>query len=61
MANGMAPHGQKRLLETGKAFPLILRVIGVSSISTSGLIQLLAAMIVEVIDADNRQNCRSGY
>lgn len=42
----------ERLLATGKSLKLTPRVIGVSPVSTGGLIQLLAAMIVEVTNAD---------
>lgn len=42
----------KRFLAEGTAFPFIPRVVGVSPIPTSELIQLLAAMIVEVTNAD---------
>ena len=42
----------KRFLAEGMTFPFIPRVIGVSPIPTSELIQLLAAMIVEVTNAD---------
>ena len=42
----------KRFIAEGMAFPFIPRVIGVSPIPTGELIQLLAAMIVEVTNAD---------
>jgi len=42
----------RRFIAEGMAFPFIPRVIGVSPIPTSELIQLLAAMIVEVTNAD---------
>ncbi len=46
----------ERLLATGKSLKLTPRVIGVSPVSTGGLIQLLAAMIVEVTNADRIRN-----
>jgi len=46
----------KRLLEIGEAFPFAPRVIGVSPTATSGLIQLLATIIVEVTNADSSRN-----
>jgi len=42
----------RRFFAEGTAFPFIPRVVGVSPIPTSELIQLLAAMIVEVTNAD---------
>lgn len=49
----------KRFLAEGTAFPFIPRVIGVSPVPTSELIRLLAEMIKEVIDADNRRDNRN--
>ena len=49
----------ERLLATGKSLKLTPRVIGVSPVSTGGLIQLLAAMIVEVINADHSRDTRN--
>jgi len=42
----------RRFIAEGMAFPFIPRVIGVSPIPTGELIRLLAAMIVEVTNAD---------
>lgn len=46
----------KTFLATGKAFPFQPRVIGVSPPLTSGLRQVLVAMIMEVLSADSRRN-----
>ncbi len=42
----------KRLLAEGMALPFMPRVIGIGPVPTSELIRLLAAMIVEVVNAD---------
>lgn len=49
----------KRFSAVGTAFPFIPRVVGISPVPTSELIQLLAAMIVEVINADHSRDTRN--
>ena len=49
----------KRFFASGTAFPFVPKVVGVSLVPTSELIQLLGAMIKEVIDADNRRDPRN--
>jgi len=49
----------KRFLAEGTAFPFIPRVIGVSPVPTGELIRLLAAMIVEVTNADRIRDIRN--
>lgn len=46
----------EKFLETGKAFPFIPRVIGVSPPLSGGLIQVLVTMIKEALDADTSGN-----
>ncbi len=46
----------KRFIAEGVALPFIPRVIGVSPVPTGELVQLLAAMIVEVTNADRIRN-----
>jgi hypothetical protein len=46
----------ERFLATGKAFPFVPRVVGISPPLTGGLIQVLAAMIMEVLDADDSRD-----
>jgi len=49
----------KRFSAVGTAFPFIPRVVGISPVPTSELIQLLAAMIVKVINADHSRDTRN--
>jgi|GEM_PF-3586743 len=49
----------KRFIAEGMAFPFIPRVIGVSPVPTGELIRLLAAMIVEVTNADRIRDIRN--
>jgi hypothetical protein len=46
----------ERFLATGKAFPFIPRVIGISPPLTSGLKQALINMMMEVLNADHSRN-----
>ena len=49
----------RRFFAEGTAFPFIPRVVGVNPVPTGELIRLLAEMIKEVIDADNRRDTRN--
>ena len=49
----------KRFIAEGVDFPFIPRVIGVSPVPTGELIQLLAAMTVEVTNADHIRDIRN--
>jgi hypothetical protein len=46
----------RRFLATGKGFPFTPRVIGISPPLSSGLMQVLVSMIMEVLNADSSRN-----
>ncbi len=46
----------ERFLATGKGFPFLPRVIGISPPLTSGLKQVLVNMLMEVLNADHSRN-----
>lgn len=49
----------ERFLATGKDFPFVPRVIGISPPLTKGLKQVLVNMVVEVLNADHSRNYRN--